>query len=76
MYPRRYEEGTERGLPTGEGTYLAVPTINFEIFDLRSVSLAFRVYACEQWPPTPRRAAPRAALYLFAESTQHPRVRN
>lgn len=28
-------------------------TINFEIFDLRSVSRAFQLYACEQWPPTP-----------------------
>ncbi|KAL2725536.1 hypothetical protein V1478_008209, partial [Vespula squamosa] len=24
VYPSRYEEGTERGLPTGEGTYLAI----------------------------------------------------
>lgn len=23
------------------------------MFDLRSVSLAFQLYACEQWPPTP-----------------------
>lgn len=40
------------GFPTDKrGSCASWLTINFEIFDLRSVSRT--LYACEQWPPTP-----------------------
>lgn len=40
--------------PRAKRAHASRLTINFEIFDLRSVSRAFQLYACEQWPPTPK----------------------
>lgn len=62
-------------------------TINFEIFDLRSVSRAFQLYACEQWPPTPEYyiyspiylanacTHPSCArIYMYAQRRKSPRI--